>query len=37
MNVCVKLLADDKWSAEDDKTDFLSVEDNNQFLYWGYH
>ena len=26
MNVPVKLLADDVWSAEDDKTGFLSVE-----------
>ena len=26
MDVCVKLLADDAWSAEDDKTGFLSVE-----------
>ena len=25
MDVCVKLLADDVWAAEDDKTGFLSV------------
>ena len=25
MKVCVKLLADDVWTAEKDKTDFLSV------------
>ena len=25
MDVCVKLLADDEWSAEDDKAGFLSV------------
>ena len=25
MHVCVKLLADDVWAAEDDKTAFLSV------------
>ena len=25
MNVCVELLADDVWAAEDDKTGFLSV------------
>ena len=37
MDVCVKLLSDDKWSAEDYKTGLLSVEDNTQFLYWGYH
>ena len=26
MDVCVELLADDVWSAEDDKTGFLNVE-----------
>ena len=25
MNVCVKLLADDEWAAESDKTGFLNV------------
>ena len=25
MDVCVKLIADDVWAAEDDKTGFLSV------------
>ena len=28
MDVCVELLADDVWSAEDYKTGFLSVEVN---------
>ena len=37
MDIRVKLLADDKWSAEYDKTGFLSVEDNTQFSYLGYH
>ena len=26
MDVCVEVLADDVWAAEDDKTGFLSVE-----------
>ena len=34
MDVCVKLLADDVWATEDDKTDFLSdgVDSFDQFF-----
>ena len=35
MDVCVELIADNLWAAEDDKTGFLSVGvDSFDWLFW---